>query len=226
MALIRRCFRNNISDTLSKSLDLFQNGLGRLLGDKESQDDKVDVAAESESDSNDESSKSGSLSEDLSDESDRSDDSGKSLSDDFSTVEEMVEYLNSKDSTNITLTTVNSFENDPYVKQIKAALNQEQIPDNWWRESFSPRVIKNKQEALIYAPDIDVCRMHQIYRSILVQCVETQLTCLSRGHDDDQAEVDCELTGSVERMVRVAKDIGMKMDDIDQWADLVLAERK
>ena len=134
----------------------------------------------------------------------------------------MVEYLNHTD-TSVALTTVNSFENDPHVEHIKRALNNEQIPDNWWRDSFEPRVIKNKQEALIYAPDIDVCRMHRIYRSILVQCVETQLTCLSLGHD--QAG---ELTGSVEKLVRVAKDIGIKMNDIRQWADLMteLVEKK
>ena len=36
------------------------------------------------------------------------------------------------------------------------------------------------------------------------------------GHD--QAD---ELTGSVKKLIRVAQDIGMKMDDIDQWRDLV-----
>ena len=226
-------FFTNISDTLSKSYTLFQNGIESLFGTTGTASTVKQIAVnenvktvqvkqdptivESSTESTIDSSETESAPD-----SDSFDESlpEELLEPTFDSIEEMVDCLRKEGNVAISHEVDMNLLGDPHMAKLNTILNNPNIPDNWWSTEFEPRVMESSfgddRELLIYAPDIDVCRMHRIYRSILVHAVHFQLSCLSNGHDMDQAAKQ-QVTRNLNEMIELAKELGMEMEDIQQW---------
>ena len=140
----------------------------------------------------------------------------------FDTIEDVVERLRKENVAVLHEVDMNLL-GDPHMTKLNTILNNPNIPDNWWSTDYEPRVMETSfgdRELLIYGPDIDVCRMHSIYRSILVHAVHFQLSCLSKGHDMDQAAKQ-QLIQNLNEMIELAKNIGMEMEDFQKWTSVL-----